>query len=187
MQNLKWSYCLFFPIISIQTPHVAVTKALTHFLLNPLKQVNWLNPRFLGFTWRMKPPFEYSGYHSGHFASLTGIGIEIPGSSECWEHQSCIPTSPLWSRSCLAKCVRYSFLMIAENTFAYLFFFRFSFFYKVLFVFHSLQDQNIQAFGLAKPRTDNTSEQRLLPPSQSHLHYIEECQTSHEVKLFLTM
>lgn len=57
---------------------------LTQFLSNPLNQVNRPNPRFLGFTCRMKPLSEYNGYHSGHFASMTGICIKIHGSSERW-------------------------------------------------------------------------------------------------------
>lgn len=119
---------------------LAVTIALTHFLLNPLNQVNRPNPRFLGFTCKMKSLFKYSGYHSGHSASMTGISIKIPASSECWEHQGCISTSPLWSRSCLAKCVRYSFFMIAENTFAYLFFsFQFSVKYYLSFLHYKIK------------------------------------------------
>lgn len=61
----------------------------------------------------------------------------------------------------------------------------FSIFCDVLFVVLSLQDQDIQAFGLAKHRADNPSGQTLLPPSMSqYLHYSDECQTSHEIKLF---
>ena len=53
----------------------AITIVLTHFLLNPVNQVNQANPRFVGFTCRMKPLFEYL---SGHFSTMTAISAQNP-------------------------------------------------------------------------------------------------------------
>ena len=152
-----------------RTSLLAVTIALTQFLLNPLNQVNQANPRFLGFTCRMKPLFEYSGYHSGHFASITGISIKILGSSEYWEHQGSLSTSPLFLDHVCQ-------IVIIHDSWKYICLCHFSVKYYLSFL-HYYQDT--RDFGLAKPTIDNTSEQTLLPPSMSqYLHYIEECQTS---------
>lgn len=122
------------------TSLLAVTIALTHFLLNPLNQVNRPNPRFLGFTCRMKPLFEYNGYHSGHFTSMTGISIEIPGNSKYWDIRAAFLLLHCGLDHVCQKCVRYSLFVIAENTFAHLLFaFQFSVLYYLSFFHYNVR------------------------------------------------
>lgn len=154
----------------------AITIALTHFLLNPLNKVNQANPRFVGFTCRMKPLFEYSRYLSGYFSAMTGISIQNP-----WQqsvnagHIHFYLSTPGWI---MFGTMCQIFIFHDSRQFMCLFILHFSLLCGELFVFLSLQDQDKQDFGLAKPAIDNTSDQILQPNSRSH---IEVCQTSHEI------
>ena len=114
----------------------------------------------------MKPLLEYSGYLSGHFASMTGISIKIPASSEYSEHQCSLSTSPL---SLDHVCQ----IFIFHDSWKYfcLFIFYFTFSVKCYLSFlHYNEDK--QAFGLANLTIDSTSEQTLLPPSMSQYRHL---------------